>query len=77
MRLTLTRHEKGVATAAGNRVVYDVARDEAYAGTAAVTGRVVVQRLPHAHDTAVASEENAYRERIAGQPRSGGVELFG
>ena len=42
-----------------------------------VTGRVVVQRLPHAHDTAVASEENAYRERIAGQPRSGGVELFG
>jgi chemotaxis protein CheD len=42
-----------------------------------VSGRVVVQRLPHAHETAVVREENAYRERIAEQPRSGGVELFG
>jgi hypothetical protein len=45
MRLSLTRHENGVATAAGNRVVYDVARDEAHAGAAAVTGRALVWEL--------------------------------
>ena len=42
-----------------------------------VSGRVVVQRLPHAHDTAVVREEIAYRERLAEQPRSGDIELFG
>jgi len=42
-----------------------------------VSGRVVVQRLPHAHDADVARDEIAYRERIAHEPRGGGVELFG
>ncbi len=41
-----------------------------------LTGRVVVQRLPHAHDADVARDEIAYRERISRQPRGGGVELF-
>ncbi len=42
-----------------------------------VSGRVVVQRLPHAHDTVVAREEKAYCARISDQPRTGGIELFG
>ncbi|HEX6833359.1 MAG TPA: chemoreceptor glutamine deamidase CheD [Rudaea sp.] len=41
-----------------------------------VTGRVVVQRLPHGHDAEVAREEIAYRERISVAPRGGEVELF-
>lgn len=51
MRLTLTRHENGVATADGNRVVYDVARDEAHAGAAEVAGRALVWEL-HEDDPA-------------------------
>lgn len=45
MRLTLTRHENGVETADGNRVVYDVARNEAHAGAASVAGRALVWEL--------------------------------
>jgi chemotaxis protein CheD len=40
------------------------------------TGKVLVRRLPHAHDTTVASEEIAYRNRLKQQPPAGGVELF-
>jgi hypothetical protein len=45
VRLTLTRHENGVETAAGNRVVYDVAGDRAHAGRASVAGRALVWEL--------------------------------
>ncbi|WP_058834680.1 chemoreceptor glutamine deamidase CheD [Luteimonas abyssi] len=40
------------------------------------TGRVMVQRLPHAHDAEVAAAETAVRARLSGSPSSGGVELF-
>lgn len=38
------------------------------------TGRVVVQRLPHAHD--VVAAETAVRARLSKAPVTGGVELF-
>jgi chemotaxis protein CheD len=41
------------------------------------TGRVVVQRLPHAHEEAeVAAAESAVRARLAKAPVTGAVELF-
>ena len=40
------------------------------------TGRVVVQRLPHAHDAEVAATESAVRAQLSRTPVSGGVELF-
>ncbi len=40
------------------------------------TGRVVVQRLPHAHDAEVLAAETAARARLSRTPVSGGVELF-
>jgi chemotaxis protein CheD len=40
------------------------------------TGKVLVRRLPHAHDTAIATEEIAYRNQLKQQPSAGGVELF-
>jgi chemotaxis protein CheD len=40
------------------------------------TGKVLVRRLPHAHDTTVATEEIAYRNQLRQQPAAGGVELF-
>ncbi len=40
------------------------------------TGRVVVQRLPHAHDAEVLAAESAARARLSHTPVSGGVELF-
>ena len=43
------------------------------------TGRVMVQRLPHAHDAevaAVAAAESAVRARLSRAPVTGGVELF-
>jgi hypothetical protein len=40
-------------------------------------GRVVVQRLPHAHEEAeVAAAESAVRARLAKAPVTGAVELF-
>lgn len=45
MRLSVTRHENGVTTTEGNRIVYDVARDEAHAGAAVVAGRALVWEL--------------------------------
>lgn len=41
-----------------------------------VTGRVLVKRLPHAHEDAVAAEERAYRDRLQQTPVTGSVELF-
>ena len=40
------------------------------------TGRVVVQRLPHAHEAEVAAAESAVRARLSKAPVTGGVELF-
>lgn len=40
------------------------------------TGRVVVQRLPHAHDAEVVAAESVVRARLSRTPVSGGVELF-
>ncbi|MCD9034014.1 chemoreceptor glutamine deamidase CheD [Luteimonas sp. Y-2-2-4F] len=40
------------------------------------SGRVVVQRLPHAHGAEVVAAETAVRARLSGTPASGGVELF-
>ena len=40
------------------------------------TGRVVVQRMPHAHDAEVAATESAIRAKLSHTPVSGGVELF-
>lgn len=40
------------------------------------TGRVMLQRLPHAHDAEVAAAESAARAALSNKPVSGGVELF-
>lgn len=40
------------------------------------TGKVIVQRLPHAHEAEVAAAETAVRACLSGKPASGGVELF-
>ena len=40
------------------------------------TGRVVVQRLPHAHGAEVAEVKSAIRVRLSSAPVTGGVELF-
>ncbi|HET6396598.1 MAG TPA: chemoreceptor glutamine deamidase CheD [Pseudoxanthomonas sp.] len=40
------------------------------------TGKVMVYRLPHAHDAEVAAAESAVRARLSRTPVSGGVELF-
>ena len=45
MRLALWRHPEGVDAPAGNRVVYDVARDEAHAAPARVEGEALVWEL--------------------------------
>lgn len=40
------------------------------------TGRVVVQRLPHAHEAELVAAESAVRARLSRAPVTGGVELF-
>ena len=40
------------------------------------TGKVMVHRLPHAHDAEVAAAESAARARLSRAPVSGGMELF-
>lgn len=40
------------------------------------SGRVVVQRLPLAHEAEVAAAESAVRARLSRAPVTGGVELF-
>jgi len=40
------------------------------------TGRVVVQKLPHAHEAEVAATESAVRASLSKAPVTGGVELF-
>ncbi|WP_407351644.1 chemoreceptor glutamine deamidase CheD [Luteimonas sp. R10] len=41
------------------------------------TGKVMVQRLPHAHEAEVAATESAVRAQLSRTPLCGGVELFG
>jgi quercetin dioxygenase-like cupin family protein len=43
--LRLSQHPDGITTEAGDRVVYDVARDEAHFGAARVEGRALVWEL--------------------------------
>jgi len=43
--LRLSQHPDGITTEAGDRVVYDVARDEAHFGAARVAGRALVWEL--------------------------------
>jgi quercetin dioxygenase-like cupin family protein len=45
LRLALWRHAAGVDAPAGNRIVYDVARDEAHAAPAKVEGEALVWEL--------------------------------
>jgi len=40
------------------------------------TGRVMVRRLPSAHDTDVLASESLYRSRLQESPTTGSVELF-
>jgi len=40
------------------------------------SGKVVVNRLPHAHEAEVAAAESAVRARLSKAPVTGGVELF-
>ncbi|WP_393999903.1 chemoreceptor glutamine deamidase CheD [Luteimonas sp. WGS1318] len=40
------------------------------------TGKVMVNRLPHAHEAEVLAAETAVRARLSKTPVSGGVELF-
>jgi len=40
------------------------------------TGRVMVNRLPHAHEAEVVAAESAVRASLSRTPVSGGVELF-
>ena len=57
MLISLFEHPNGVETAAGNRVVYDVAADEARFGAARVAGAAVVWELDGAGDGAALSGE--------------------
>jgi chemotaxis protein CheD len=41
-----------------------------------LSGRVMVKRLPSAHDTEVLASESLYRRRLAETPTAGSVELF-
>ena len=43
--LALSEHPKGVETGRGNRVVYDIARNEAHVGAAQVAGHALVWEL--------------------------------
>jgi len=57
LRLSLYDHPDGVETAAGNRVVYDVDRGEAYFGAASVGGHALVWELEEEDRGAVFSHE--------------------
>jgi len=57
LRLSLYEHPGGVETAAGNRVVYDVARNEAFFGAATVEGHALAWELEEDEDGALFSHE--------------------
>jgi hypothetical protein len=57
LRLSLYEHRRGVETAAGNRVVYDVEQDEAFFGAATVDHRALVWELDDEGDGALLSCE--------------------
>ena len=50
MILRLTQHPDGVTTEPGDRIVYDVERDEAYYGAAHVDGHALVWELTERPD---------------------------
>jgi hypothetical protein len=57
LRLALREHLHGVLTAPGNRVVYDVGRDEAHFGAATVAGHALTWELDGAADGALLEAE--------------------
>ncbi len=57
MRISLYDHPDGVETAAGNRVVYDVERNEALFGAAKVDGHALVWELEESDDGALYSHD--------------------
>lgn len=57
MNLSLHEHRDGVETAAGNRVVYDIARNEAHFGTARVEGHALVWEIGGSGDGALLARE--------------------
>ena len=46
MSIALSEHPDGVETEPGNRIVYDLARNEAHFGAARVDGEALVWELP-------------------------------
>ena len=62
MRLSLYSFDRGVETIGGNRIVYDLERDEAHFGAATVEGRALVWQLDRDEaDAAGALESRAVR----------------
>ena len=57
MRLSLYEHPDGVETVAGDRVVYDVERNEAHFGAASVGGHALVWELGEDDESALFSRE--------------------
>ena len=57
MRFSLHEHLDGVETAAGNRVVYDVALDEAHFGAAQVDGHALVWEIDSGVEGGLLSRE--------------------
>jgi quercetin dioxygenase-like cupin family protein len=57
LRLSLYEHPRGVETAAGNRVVYDVERGEAFFGAATVHAHALVWELGHDDEGALFSRQ--------------------
>jgi quercetin dioxygenase-like cupin family protein len=57
LRLSLYEHPRGVETAAGNRIVYDVERGEAFFGAANVERRALVWELGDDDSGALLSRE--------------------
>jgi hypothetical protein len=56
LNLALYEHPDGVETAAGIRVVYDVAREEAHLGAARVEGHALVWELGEPEDAKLSAE---------------------
>jgi hypothetical protein len=64
MRLSLFEHPDGVETEAGNRVVFDLARNEAHFGAAHVAGPALVWELGEGGPAAALSAEVELDARI-------------
>ena len=57
MNFSLHEHPDGVETAAGNRVVYDIARNEAHFGAASVDGSALVWEIGGSGESALLPAE--------------------